>query len=51
MLSDDTLKTSDKKELTYKRVSGFKVMDSIKAFITIQRQKAQKKIYLIKECT
>ena len=39
LLSKDALKTSDKNQLTYKRVSGFKVMDSIKAFITIQRQK------------
>ena len=39
LLSNDALKTSDMNELTYKRVSGFKVMDSIKAFITIQRQK------------
>ena len=39
MLSDDALKTSDETQLTYKRVSGFKVMDSIKAFITTQRQK------------
>ena len=39
MLSDDASKTSDETQLTYKRVSGFKVMDSIKAFITTQRQK------------
>ena len=39
LLSKDALKTSDEIMLTYKRVSGFKVMDSIKAFITTQRQK------------
>ena len=39
LLSKDALKTSDETSLTYKRVSGFKVMDSIKAFITTQRQK------------
>ena len=39
ILSKDALKTSDEISLMYKRVSGFKVMDSIKAFITIQRQK------------
>ena len=39
MLSKDASKTSDETQFTYKRVSGFKVMDSIKAFITTQRQK------------
>ena len=39
ILSKDALKTSDEINLMFKRVSGFKVMDSIKAFITIQRQK------------
>ena len=39
LLSKDALKTSEETEMTYKRVSGFKVMDSIKAFITTQRQK------------
>ena len=39
ILSKDALKTSEEIRLMYKRVSGFKVMDSIKAFITIQRQK------------
>ena len=39
LLTKDAVKTSDEILLTFKRVSGFKVMDSIKAFITIQRQK------------
>ena len=39
LLTKDAVKTSDEIILTFKRVSGFKVMDSIKAFITTQRQK------------